>query len=215
MSPLGDRKDSTGASARGAAMKESVALDEALKAELLDLEAKLETGDAFALIGVPPDSDAATVKSAFYALSRRLHPDHFFRKELGSFRPRLEKVFRALSKAHQTLTDPTRREEYLDAHPQLRKPGTQKRPAPKKPAAREFDPSAPLGDREEPPEPEADLSAAAPVPAPSASAPTAAPGVPPGAPPAARAQRRPAGRMTWKVTDFQIPKADPKASTKK
>lgn len=101
-------------------MSGEAALDEALRAQLLDLERKLETADHFTLLGVPVGSDPAVVKAAFFQLSLKLHPDRHFRKNLGESRPVLEKVFKALSKAHQTLTHPDKREAYLVAHPGLR-----------------------------------------------------------------------------------------------
>ena len=109
-------------------MSEEVALEPALKAQLLDLEKKLEIADHFTLLGVPAGAAPAVAKAAFFQLSLKLHPDRYFRKNLGSFRPLLEKVFRALSKAHQTVTHAEKRESYLTAHPELRPPP----PAPKR-----------------------------------------------------------------------------------
>ncbi len=109
-------------------MSEEVTLDAALQAQLLELEKKLEIADHFTLLGVPPGAAPAVAKAAFFALSLKFHPDRHFRKNLGSFRPVLEKVFKALSKAHQTVTHPEKRETYLAAHPELRPPP----PAPKR-----------------------------------------------------------------------------------
>lgn len=103
-------------------MSEEFALEGALKAQLLDLEKKLETADHFTLLGVPVGAAPAVAKAAFFQLSLKLHPDRYFRKNLGSFRPVLEKVFKALSKAHQAVTHPEKRESYLAAHPELRPP---------------------------------------------------------------------------------------------
>lgn len=103
-------------------MREDVELDDALKREVLALEAKIGEVDHFALFGLPKEADAAEVKKAFLALCKRLHPDRHFRKRLGSFKARLTTVFEALSKAHQTLTDPQKREPYLAATPSARKP---------------------------------------------------------------------------------------------
>jgi len=105
-----------------AALREDVELDEALKREILELEARLGTVDHFALFGLPPEADPAQVKATFLALCRRLHPDRHFRKRLGSFKARLSAVFEALSKAHQTLIDPDKRGAYLAATPSARKP---------------------------------------------------------------------------------------------
>jgi curved DNA-binding protein CbpA len=104
----------------------SEAVDPALELEVLELETKLGSADLFTLLGVSKGADEAEVKAAFYKFSRRLHPDRHFRKPLGTLRPKLLKVFRALSKAHQTLTHPELREAYLTANPQLRKPGPPK-----------------------------------------------------------------------------------------
>ncbi len=113
-------------------MAEQVALDDALKKELLELEAKLETADHFALLGLPPGAEPAEVKAAYFELCRRIHPDRYFRKNLGSFKARMEKVFKALSKAHQTLTDPEKREAYLSTHQWLKKPAGPRRVAAKR-----------------------------------------------------------------------------------
>jgi len=106
---------------------DGIELDEALQREIADLEARIPTQNVFLLLGVPIDADRATVKKSFHALCLRLHPDRFFRKNLGPFRPRLERVFQALQSAHQTLSDPARRDAYLAAHPELRPPPPRKR----------------------------------------------------------------------------------------
>lgn len=104
----------------GVPMSEEVALDPALVAQVQELDARLGTADLFTLLGVPLGAEPHVVKAAFFALSKRLHPDRYFRKELGPLRPQLERVFKALSTAHQTLTRPEKREAYLAANPGLR-----------------------------------------------------------------------------------------------
>ena len=101
-------------------MLEKIALDDSLKTELLDLELKLASVDYFSLLGVATGAEPAVVKAAFFKLTYRLHPDRYFRQNLGSFRARLENVFRTLAKAHQTLTQAAPREAYLKALPELR-----------------------------------------------------------------------------------------------
>lgn len=97
-------------------------VEPALELELLELEAKLATADCFTLLGVKKGASAAEVKKVFYQLSRRLHPDRHFRRATPALKARLLKVFRAVSKAHQTLTNPGLREAYLNAHPDLKPP---------------------------------------------------------------------------------------------
>ena len=104
----------------GLPMSEDVALDPALVAQVLELDAQLGKADLFTLLGVAAGAEPPVVKAAFFALSKKLHPDRYFRKELGDFRPKLERVFEALSRAHQTLTRAEKREAYLAANPGLR-----------------------------------------------------------------------------------------------
>ena len=97
-------------------------VEPALELEVLELESKLATADYFSLLGVKKGATADEVKKSFYQLSRRLHPDRHFRRATPAFKARLLKVFRTLSKAHQTLTHPAQREAYLNAHPELKPP---------------------------------------------------------------------------------------------
>ncbi len=106
-------------------MTEEAALDPVLVAQVVELDGKLETADLFTLLGVAAGAEPQVVKAAFFALSKKLHPDRYFRKDLGELRPKLERVFKGLSKAHQTLTRPEKRDAYLAANPPLR-------PAPKR-----------------------------------------------------------------------------------
>lgn len=101
-------------------MSEEVALDPALVAQVVELDEGLETVDLFTLLGLPAGAEPQVVKAAFFALSKKFHPDRYFRRDLGALRPKLERVFKALSKAHQTLTRPEKREAYLTANPGLR-----------------------------------------------------------------------------------------------
>jgi tetratricopeptide (TPR) repeat protein len=68
---------------------------------------------------VKPGATPKEVRDAFYEISRRMHPDRFFKKNIGSFRARIEHVYRKLSAAHETLTDDTKRAAYLKANPSL------------------------------------------------------------------------------------------------
>jgi len=112
-------------------MSEDVELDDALKREFLELEEKLGAADLFTLLGVEKEAEPKVVKAAFYRLARRLHPDRFFRRRLGSFKARIDTVFEALTRAHQTLVNPEKREAYLAATPAARKPPPPK-PQPKR-----------------------------------------------------------------------------------
>lgn len=102
-----------------AAMLEEVDLEPERKKEIIELERSLDALDHFAVLGLKPGAPAADVKQAYYNASRRFHPDRYFGKNLGSFRARMERIFRRLTDAHNVLTQPDKREAYLKAHPAL------------------------------------------------------------------------------------------------
>jgi tetratricopeptide (TPR) repeat protein len=89
------------------------------KREIIALEAKLTLANPFELLGVPVGSSAAECKSAYYALSMRLHPDRFYGKDLGSFRSRIERVFAKLTEAQLAVTDADRRANLERERPEL------------------------------------------------------------------------------------------------
>lgn len=105
-----------------AAAQEEVDLDEARKGEILALEAKVESADHFAVLGINSGATPEEAKRAFYELSKKFHPDRYFGKNLGSFKARIERVFRRLTEAQNVLTDLDKRNAYLRANPHLLAP---------------------------------------------------------------------------------------------
>lgn len=101
-------------------MAEQVDLDDARKQEILEAERALDGANHFQVLGVKPGATPDEIRQAFHDASRRFHPDRFFNKELGSFRARLERIFRRMVEANSVLSDDQRREAYLNAHPELR-----------------------------------------------------------------------------------------------
>ena len=100
-----------------AAGAETIDLPEDRKAEILEMERSLDSRNAFELLGVPNGTSASEARAAFYALSRKFHPDRFFGKSLGSFRGRIEKIFLRLSWANENVGDEGKRAAYLRANP--------------------------------------------------------------------------------------------------
>jgi tetratricopeptide (TPR) repeat protein len=101
-------------------MPELVDLDPALQKEIIDLEREQEGQDHFALLGVGRAASADAMKHAFTDFSKRYHPDRFTGINLGSFRARIERIYRRVSEAYAVLSSPERREAYLRANPHLR-----------------------------------------------------------------------------------------------
>lgn len=58
------------------------------------------------LLGVPVGADAKVVKRAYFKLSKEFHPDRYFRKQIGSYTRRLERIFKKVLEAHEILSDP-------------------------------------------------------------------------------------------------------------
>jgi len=102
-----------------AALAEEVDLEPERKKEIIELERSLDGLDHFAVLGLKPGASAAEAKQAYYNASRRFHPDRYFGKNLGSFRARMERIFRRLTDAHNVLVQQDKREAYLRANPAL------------------------------------------------------------------------------------------------
>lgn len=94
-------------------------LDDARQREISELEAKIDSANLFEFLGVPAGADIEAVKAAFRDASRKFHPDKYFGKNLGPFKAKLDRVFKKLVEANQTLSDPGRREAYLAANPSV------------------------------------------------------------------------------------------------
>ncbi len=78
--------------------------------ELLAFAAKLEQ-PYHEILGVPKDADERAIKKAYFALSKRLHPDRYFRRRIGAFAGLVETCFRKLLEAYELLSDPQTRAE--------------------------------------------------------------------------------------------------------
>ncbi len=102
-----------------AASVEQVDLPADRKQEILDLERGLGRLDHYAVLGLRPGATLEEIRQAYYAASRRYHPDRYYGKNLGSFRGRIDRIFRRIAEAYQTLSDDEKRAAYLRARPEL------------------------------------------------------------------------------------------------
>jgi curved DNA-binding protein CbpA len=99
-------------SAETAALAEEVDLDPEVRQQILAVHGKLEEADHYALLGVDASADKRALRRAYFELAAKFHPDRYFRKKLGSFKPRMEIIFGRLTLAHETLSHPEARAEY-------------------------------------------------------------------------------------------------------
>jgi len=111
--------------------------------ELAQLKEILENGTYYDLFGVGREFERAELRTSYYAISRRFHPDRFYRQDLGGHEELLEQVFARINLAYRTLDDPDERSRYS------REIGNRggKAPPPPKPAPRKTRRSTQKGQR--------------------------------------------------------------------
>lgn len=116
-----------------AASAEEVAIADPETADGIELEpeARQRIDEVFAMVGqvdhyrlldIPRDATKDEIKKAYYRLAPKFHPDKHYGKQLGEYKGKIEKIFAALTKAHDTLRYSKRRTIYDAALPPL-KPG--------------------------------------------------------------------------------------------
>ncbi|MCB9577272.1 MAG: DnaJ domain-containing protein [Polyangiaceae bacterium] len=101
-----------------AALYDPAELDEAVDLELprkrmiLDRFYRLDSANHYEVLGVEPGADKKEIKDAYFRAVSVLHPDRYFGKNLGNFKPKLDRIFQHLTEAHDVLTRKQSREEY-------------------------------------------------------------------------------------------------------
>lgn len=71
-----------------------------------------EDATHYELLNIAIDADRKAVRDAYFALSKRFHPDVYFKREIGPYRERIEGIFRALTRAYDVLGNPRQRAAY-------------------------------------------------------------------------------------------------------
>lgn len=82
------------------------------KKRILDFFYRLDDLDHYTLLGVTHEADKKSIKRAYFELAATFHPDRFFKKQLGSFKPKMEALFNRVTEAHDALVDAAKRAEY-------------------------------------------------------------------------------------------------------
>jgi hypothetical protein len=78
---------------------------------------ELPRASLYELLGIRRDADKKAVKRAYNERVMHFHPDRFFRKRLGGFKPKMESIIVRLTEAHDVLCSPERRREYDETFP--------------------------------------------------------------------------------------------------
>lgn len=93
-------------------LDEEVELSADQKKRVLDLFYRLDDLDHYTLLGVSKEADKKTVKRSYFELASIMHPDRYFKKNLGSFKGKMEALFGRITEAHDTLVDAAKRLDY-------------------------------------------------------------------------------------------------------
>jgi tetratricopeptide (TPR) repeat protein len=87
--------------------------DQALWNEVNERTRTLDAENYFEMLGVSRDAGGDEIQAAYFELVKKWHPDRMPRA-LSPLRPKIELIFRELTRAHETLMSPDKRSEYLE-----------------------------------------------------------------------------------------------------
>ncbi len=94
-------------------LSEDVDLDVDRRKEILYADAQLASWTHWQVLRIPWNAPPDAAKAAYLDLVKIFHPDRYAGKRLGSYRARLDRVFRRLTEARDVLVDPARRAAYV------------------------------------------------------------------------------------------------------
>jgi len=95
-----------------AALSEDVELDVERRKEILLADANLDRWSHWEMLGIAWNAPGAAAKDAYIEKVKVFHPDRYAGKRIGSYRGRLERVFKRLTEARDALVDEAQRAAY-------------------------------------------------------------------------------------------------------
>jgi curved DNA-binding protein CbpA len=93
-------------------LSEDVDLDVEHRREILFLAATMDGWTHWQALGVPWNASVDAARDAYREKAKVFHPDRYPGRRLGSFRPRLERIFRRLTEARDALSEEVARAAY-------------------------------------------------------------------------------------------------------
>ena len=93
-------------------MSQAPHLSEPMRRDLYYRSELSERVDCYLFLGVDRQAERKTIRDAYFALSKRYHPDLFFGQPMGGFERRVEVIFQRLNKANRTLSHKKKRAAY-------------------------------------------------------------------------------------------------------
>lgn len=94
------------------AQPEEVELEPERRRYVDETYAGLERLTHYELLGVPRDADRKAIKRAYFGLAAAVHPDRYFGKQLGSYKPKMEVLFARITGAFEALSGRDERPAY-------------------------------------------------------------------------------------------------------
>jgi tetratricopeptide (TPR) repeat protein len=93
-------------------LQEATELDLDVKKRILGLFTKLGELDHYELLNLERACDKKAIKRSYFEFAAVFHPDKYFRKEIGSFKGKMEAIFGRATQAYEILSDKTARADY-------------------------------------------------------------------------------------------------------
>lgn len=93
-------------------LREGPELDVDQKQVVLYFHHHLRRVTYYQLFKVEPAADPATIRNAYFTLSKAFHPDRWFRRDIGSFASRIEDIFKWVNRANGVLSNAQKRKGY-------------------------------------------------------------------------------------------------------
>jgi hypothetical protein len=93
-------------------LEEDCDIDADRRRRILDTFYRLDELDFYDVLGIAQDAEKKDVRAAYFALSKVFHPDTLFGKRLGSYKQKMEAVFKRLTEAYDVLGKARSRAEY-------------------------------------------------------------------------------------------------------
>jgi curved DNA-binding protein CbpA len=87
-------------------------MDQVGREEALARLHQAQGADHYLVLGIDSRATEKEIRSAYYVLARRFHPDRFSTGPLADLRPRIEAYFTQVTEAYNTLSQSDRRRQY-------------------------------------------------------------------------------------------------------
>jgi curved DNA-binding protein CbpA len=91
---------------------EEIDLGEEVKKKILYYHKTMHDQTHYEMLQVDRRAEPKEIKRAYFKVSREFHPDSFFRKNLGSYKQKIEAIFKRISQAYEVLGNEQKRAAY-------------------------------------------------------------------------------------------------------